>query len=174
MAVQSASTDRAAALRSAALRGLAQHLAPDARRARGWAGEGSGARTPGSFEETRTSALRCCKTGLRARRTMRPSPSLSFFPGVAPATGASTLQPPARTIEKARRQRPSLSRRGRHYRRRRQRGDWPRGLDAGNPACVIPGLVPGIQEATRSTPKRVPLVLRRNERVDGFRAHGPE
>ena len=35
--------------------------------------------------------------------------SLSFFPGSARATGAATMQPPARTIG-ARRQRPSLSR----------------------------------------------------------------
>jgi len=40
------------------------------------------------------------------------------------ATGAATLQPPARTVGSASRQRPSLNRDARDYRRRRARGDW--------------------------------------------------
>ena len=72
--------------------------------------------------ETRTSALHRCRAGLRARRTARPSPSLSFFPGVALATGATTLQPPARTMV-ARRQRPLVEPEWTNYRRWRDRGD---------------------------------------------------
>ena len=88
-----------------------------------WAGEGSGARTPGSFEGNAASALHRCRAGLRARRTARPSPSLSFFPGVADATGAAALQPPARTMG-ARRQRPLVGPGWTDYRRSRKRGDW--------------------------------------------------
>ena len=65
-----------------------------------WAGEGSGARTPGSFGETRNVRAPLLQGGSPGTADGKPSRPYSFFPGVADATGATTLQPSARTIGK--------------------------------------------------------------------------
>ena len=81
-----------------------------------------------SSRETRTSALHRCRAGLRARRTTRPCRPCRSFPGSPslPAPPPCSPRPaPSERVDSA----PSLSRGGRHCRRRRDRGDWAgRGL----------------------------------------------
>ena len=81
--------------------GRTQHIAPDARRARGMGRRGErGADAWLTWRETRHPRSTAAGRGFRARRTVRPFPSLVVLSRGRPAMGATTLQPPARTIGK--------------------------------------------------------------------------